>query len=193
MIAFLSGTIKYIADDYIILEVNNVGYRVFLSPLAFSSLAKVGDKAEFFIHTHVREDVFNLYGFATFAELDFFETIIGVAGVGPKAGLGVLSAASVPEIKQAIASEDTSLFTRVPGVGKKTAERIILELKGKVEATPSQKRAHQDRDHNFEDALSGLVKLGVQARDAERLLGETPADIKTAGDKIKWVLRNLGR
>ncbi len=193
MIAYLSGKIKYIADDYIILNVNNVGYRIHLTPVAFSKVPEAGEDAEFFIHTYVREDAINLYGFRTFEELDFFKTIIAVAGIGPKAGLGVLSAAGVEEIKKAIAEEDTSLFTRVPGVGKKTAERIILELKSKVDVVAGKKKRRMGGE-DYEDAIAALVKLGVSTREAEQALAEVPKEVASqgSGEQVRWVLKNIG-
>lgn len=194
MISFLSGKIKYIAADYIILDVNNVGYRIHLTPVAFSKVLEEGENAEYFVHTYVREDTMDLYGFEIFEELDFFETIIAVAGIGPKAGLGVLSAAEVGEIKKAIVEEDLSLFTRVPGVGKRTAERIILELKSKVDVIAGEKK-RKVGGKDYEDAIAALVKLGISTREAEQALAEVPKEVASqgSGEQIRWVLKNIGK
>ncbi|MFH1671389.1 MAG: Holliday junction branch migration protein RuvA, partial [Candidatus Portnoybacteria bacterium] len=131
MIASLSGKIELKTERFVILDVNGVGYKVRCSPLVLKEIEK-GQQAKLFIHLYPRENILDLYGFLSFEELEFFELLISISGIGPKAGLSVLSIASLKDLKTSIASGQVSLLTKVSGIGKKTAERVILELKSKI-------------------------------------------------------------
>ena len=131
MIAYLKGKIIYKTLNHLVLEVNGVGYQIFVGENFLNEL-RLDTETEIYIHHVVREDASDLYGFKTREDKDLFEILLTVSGVGPKSGLGVLSLSSAGDIKEAIVRGDANLLTKVSGIGKKTAERIVLELKNKV-------------------------------------------------------------
>ena len=131
MIAYLVGTIKYKGSKSIILNVNNVGYEIFVIEPVLEKV-KLDEEKDFFVHTYVREDALSLYGFESPEEKRFFELLISISGVGPKSALQTLSIARLSEIKKAILRDDPSLLKKVSGIGTKTAERIVVELKNKL-------------------------------------------------------------
>ena len=131
MIAYLKGKILHIKSNYLILEVNDLGYQVFCNENTLLSL-KEGDEIKIYTHHQVKEDLNELYGFLTLPELELFKLVISISGVGPKSGLNVLAAATVEDITQAILSEDPELLKSVSGIGTKTAERLVIELKSKI-------------------------------------------------------------
>jgi Holliday junction DNA helicase RuvA len=135
MIAFLNGTLEFIGPEYCIIDVNGVGYKVYLPASTRDQVGRVGDRVRLYTHMNVREDVMELYGFKTGEELDFFRTLITVSGIGPKVGLKILSSISVEDFKAAILSENMANLTKIPGIGKKTAQRLIFELKDKLGTT----------------------------------------------------------
>lgn len=188
MLAYLKGKIKH-KSEYLIIEVNNLGYKVFV-PTNILAKAKVDQDIELFAHQHVKEDTLELYGFAEYHIMRFFEELISISGVGPKTGLAVLAQFKIEEIKKSIANNDTSLLTKVSGIGKKTAERLILELKNKIDILPDKNyQAAQEVD---EDAADALVSLGYTKQEALKAL--TNLDKKLSiEDKIKQALKNLGK
>lgn len=189
MIAKISGKIDYIDDGYVVVDVGGVGYKIFASS---HTLGKIAGEAEveLFIHTHIREDIFALYGFATREELKMFELLISVSGVGPKAGLGILAIADPKTIRTAVLNEDASILTRVSGIGKKTAERVILELQNKVVDLPESERKDAMAGN---DALDALVVMGYSTSEAREALKNIPKNITDVGERVKAALRNLGR
>ncbi|KKR19990.1 MAG: Holliday junction ATP-dependent DNA helicase RuvA [Candidatus Moranbacteria bacterium GW2011_GWA2_39_41] len=189
MIAKIKGTIEYRKDKFVVVDVSGVGYKVHLTTYALGKIAGV-EKVVFFIHTSVREDALDLYGFLTLEELDMFELLISISGIGPKAGLGILSIATPQTIKTAILNEDSSILTKVSGVGKKTAERVILELRNKVADMPESEKEDAVSDS---DAIEALVSMGysvTEARDALKLVAKDVTDI---GQRIGLALRSLGK
>ena len=191
MIALLRGKIELKTEKFIILDVGGVGYRIFCSSQTLKELAKKtpDKKIKLFIHLHTREGILDLYGFLTREELEFFEQLISVAGIGPKVGLSVMALASVKTLKQAIASGQKSLLTKVSGIGSKTAERIILELKNKVVALVSEvKQLSSDSD-----AIDALVSLGYTAGQAREALEKVPSKVKGIGKRVKEALKILGK
>jgi Holliday junction DNA helicase RuvA len=189
MIAQIEGTISYMKEGYVVLLVGGVGYKVFVSAYTLGKLAGQG-MATLHTYMYVREDTLALYGFLTQEELDMFELLISVSGVGPKAALGILSIADPTMIRTAILNHDASILTKVSGVGKKTAERVILDLENKVAAVPVQ---HQAGVMMESDALDALLAMGYAVTEAREALKAVPADVKDVGEKVKWVLRNLGK
>ena len=131
MIAYLNGTIINKGKGFAIIRVSDVGYKVFLNPTMLAEIV-VGQELELYTHQYVREDSLDLFGFSSVSELELFELLISVSGVGPKSALGVLSVAGPEDIKNSIMRGDSHLLTKVSGIGKKTAERIVLELREKV-------------------------------------------------------------
>ncbi|MBU2028484.1 Holliday junction branch migration protein RuvA [Patescibacteria group bacterium] len=189
MLAKIKGKIEYIKSGYAVIGVGGLGYKVFSTPYILGKIAGQ-EEAEFFLHTHVREDVLALYGFLAQEELDMFELLISISGIGPKAGLGILCIASPKTIKTAILNEDSSILTKVSGIGKKTAERVILELKNKVADISIGDKEEAVVDSDAIEALSGMGYSVTEARD---ILKSAPKDIKDVGERIKWALRNLGK
>ena len=162
---------------------------MFLTVYTFGKIAGKKDVV-FFIHTHVREDAIDLYGFLTLEELEMFELLISIAGVGPKSGLGILTVADPKTIKTAILNEDSSILTKVSGVGRKTAERIILELKNKIGDLSEGDKAKAIGDS---DAIEALVSMGYSVSEAREALKHIPVEVKDIGQRIKMALKNLGR
>lgn len=180
MIAHLRGTLLEKHPNQVVIEANGVGYDVAIPISTYSALAGTGEEARLRIHTHVREDAILLYGFATEAEKQLFERLISVSGIGPKLAIAVLSGLPVAELTAAIQGGDVAQMVRIPGVGKKTAERIILELREKLPAMATGAAAAGARPAFSaldQDVLSALVNLGCSAASAEAAVREA----KTSG------------
>lgn len=175
--------------NYVVVDVGGVGYKVFTTNYTMGKLAGSGD-VDFFIHTHVREDTLALYGFVTLGELEMFEHLISVSGIGPKAAMGILSIADADTVRAAIHNEDPSILTRVSGVGKKTAERVILELKNKVIAVTGAEAEKATADG---EALEALTALGYSVSEARDALKSVPKDVSDVGERIKKAMKNLGK
>lgn len=193
MIAKLTGKIDYLKDNYAVVDVNGVGYKVYLSVYTFGKVAGMSNLPggiEIYIHTYVREDQLSLYGFLSPEELEMFELLISITGIGPKAGMGILSIATPKTIKTAILNEDPSILTKVSGIGKKTAERVILELKNKVADISVGEKEEAVIDS---DAIEALVTMGYTVSDARDALKMVSTEIKDVGQRIKEALKNLGR
>ena len=191
MIAYLKGKIIFKNENFIILLSGGVGYKVFM----LSCQNKTDDEAEFFTYLNVREDALTLYGFTNYQELELFEHLISISGIGPKAGLGILSLADPETIKVAIAKGDSSILTRVSGIGKKTAERVVLELRNKFSSLQSdevlQEKSKEINDHA--DVIEALVGLGYSSSEAKKALVNVSAEIKDVSERIKMALKELGK
>lgn len=189
MIGKIRGKIEAVKENYVIVDVHDVGYKINMNGY---SLAKIAGKetVEIFIHTHVREDALALFGFLSEEELEMFELLISISGIGPKVALGILSIASPKTIKTAIVNEDPSILTKVSGIGKKTAGRVILELKNKV-GTISQ----DDKDETTDDsnAIEALMTMGYSPLEAREALKAVSADVKDVGKRVGMALRSLGK
>lgn len=176
MIALVRGMIVYKAIDHVIIDVGGIGYRLFIPLSTFYVLPDSGE-ISLFTHTHVREDALLLYGFRTGDERDMFVILIGISGVGPKLAVNILSHIPVNELKTAIAGGDIKRLSALPGIGKKTAERLILELKDKVVSTGGVPLAMAMKTGDtlpskevFADVLSALVNLGYKENHARKVL-----------------------
>ncbi|MGE5893113.1 MAG: Holliday junction branch migration protein RuvA [bacterium] len=156
MIGSLRGKILSKKPDGAIIETNGVGYHVYLSLNTLASLPSEGSTVFLTIHTHVRDDAILLYGFLSEEEKKIFTTLLGVSGIGPKLALNILSGLPVEGFLEAIETENTAVLSKIPGVGKKTANRLILELREKLPASPGRK------DPVYEDVLSALINLGYK-------------------------------
>ena len=189
MIAKLKGTIDFLRDGYAVVDVNGVGYKVFMTMHTFGKISGM-DKVEFHIHTHVREEIFALYGFLELEELEMFELLITISGIGPKAAMGILSIADPKTVQTAILNEDPSILTRVSGVGKKTAERVILELKNKITNISVSERAQVVSDS---DALEALVAMGYSVSESREALKLISENVKDVGERVKMALKGLGK
>lgn len=189
MIAQVQGTVAYMKDNFAVIMVGGVGYKVFVSPYTLGNIAG-GGIITLYTHTYVREDSLSLYGFLTPEELEMFELLISVSGIGPKAGLGILSISDPNTLRAAIINHDSSILTRVSGVGKKTAERVILDLENKVGTISEIHRTGVTLDTDAIDALTAMGYAIAEAREALKL---APADMKDVGEKVKFALKHLGR
>jgi holliday junction DNA helicase RuvA len=169
VIAHLSGRLLRKSPQEAIVDVQGVGYRVFIPVSTFYRLGDEGAPVSLLIHTHVREDALSLFGFESQGERTLFERLIDVAGIGPKLALNILSGIEAPELVEALRSADLARLTRIPGVGKKTAERLVLELKDKLPvlggAAPAPTIAPQPVK---EDLVSALANLGYSRAEAEK-------------------------
>jgi len=191
MISYIKGKISYIGANFIEVLVNDLGYKIFVTD-NFLNKAKVGKEIEIFTHQHVREDALDLFGFDNREQLELFEKLIGVSGIGPKTALNVLSAATVEEIETAVIHDDVSVLTKVSGIGAKTAERLVLELKNKYKGktAPSAKGSNGSEDADVIDALIGL---GYAADDARTALRQIDKGLKGTDEKLKACLKLLGK
>jgi Holliday junction DNA helicase RuvA len=177
MIATLRGEITQIEDTALILEVGGVGLRVF-APAPLRTRLKVGDVAFIYTHLVVREDALTLYGFESQADRDLFNLLLGVDGVGPKVALSVLSTLTLDAVQRAIFAEEADLLSRVPGVGKKTAQKIALHLKDKLK--PSDALAHVAAMTDFDsEVLAALTALGYSVVEAQAAIQSLPKDAPT--------------
>jgi holliday junction DNA helicase RuvA len=174
MIAALTGKLKRKSSDYLIVDVAGVGYQVSLPLSTYSRLPEDGEEVTLHIHTHLREDSLSLFGFLTEAEKNMFLLLMGVSGIGPKLALAVLSSFSVPDLARAIKSSDDSRLCTIPGIGKKTAARMVLELKDKMLALSTAPFSSQGQEPtasgDVEDAISALVNLGYKKQPAEEVI-----------------------
>jgi Holliday junction DNA helicase RuvA len=171
MIAYLRGKLLTKHPNQAIVETGGVGYDVTISVPTFSDLPAIGAEVALYIHTHVREDQIALYGFLRPSEKLLFEKLITVSGIGPKLAITILSGMAADEMVGAIRGNDIARLTRIPGIGKKTAERMVLELRDKLpEALPSSAPAISSLNATEEDVLSALVNLGYQRAAAEKAL-----------------------
>ena len=177
MVGYIKGTLEEIEEQYIIVENQGIGYQIFVPGTSFSGSVPVGEEVKVYTYLHVKEDLLQLYGFPTRDELQIFKLLLGVNGIGPKAGLGILSALSADELTFAILADDVTAISRAPGIGKKTAQKLILELKDKLnlEEAFEQRLAGKAPDpavpvsgDSIHEAVQALTALGYGNADALR-------------------------
>ncbi len=195
MIARLRGTLVDKGPSRIVVDVGGVGYDVQIPLSTFYPLGEAGSQVELRVHTHVREDALALYGFATSLEHDLFERLISINGVGPKLALAVLSGIEPAELIRAVRSQDVARLTKIPGVGKKTAERIGLELKDRLPDVPEGRPGSPVEDERRSDLLSALVNLGYQRAGVEKALDKALTQVPqgTFEELLKAVLKTISR
>jgi len=197
MIAHLIGKLIYKSPDHSIVDVNGIGYKIFTPLSTYYVLPKTGESVTLHIHTRVREDELKLFGFLTEEEQTIFEKLITINKVGPKLALGILSGMSPENLLTAIMSNDAARLSSIPGVGKKTAERLTLEMKDKLSDLTFVMEHQQETEvpeGPYEDALSALVNLGYKKPQAEKSLKSAYNKIGKDGsleDLIKESLNNL--
>lgn len=183
MISYLKGKILEKGLTYIILENQGIGYKVFVTPDAL--IKSVGDEVSFYTYHKVSDDGQSLFGLPNFSSLQFFELLITVSGVGPKVALAILSAAPVESVRQAIASQDPAIFTRISGVGLKTAEKIIVELKNKVGAVGAGGSGNSE-------VFDALLALGYNQREVREVMNKVDSGVSHQ-EQIKQALKVLGK
>ncbi len=202
MIAHLSGTILHKDLKYVIVHTNGVGYKVSITE-ADMELLRINEHASLWIHTAVRDDAIDLYGFILKDSKEMFDSLLTVSGIGPKTALGVLSAAGHERIRDAVSTEEVSYLTAVSGVGKKMAEKIVLELKGKIAALSPQDgtgltgygyKGISSVTQSDIDTIEALKSLGYNHREAKEAVEklDTETRQKDTGEKIKALLKVLG-
>jgi Holliday junction DNA helicase RuvA len=191
MIAGVKGIIESIGSNWIIIDVGGISFQVFVPTSFLGDLCVVGQTVRLNTHLHVREDNLTLFGFGSTKELALFETLITVKGIGPKLGLAMLSAMDAEQLCVAIASEDSNLLTAVPGIGKKTADRIVLELKDKIGNAWTTKQDMELIQGNG-DLVSALTSLGYSVVEATRAIATLPHAQLNLEEKIKLALKYLG-
>ncbi len=196
MISRLTGTIAHIDPKYVILDVKGVGYKVFTTVDIMLKLGKEQSETTLWTYLAVRETALDLYGFSSLSELNFFELLITISGIGPKTALGILNSASVETLQTAVQTDDISHLTKISGIGKKVAEKIVMELKDKVdkfthseESKIAMRAAHKTEN----DALEALKSLGYSQIEARDALKEIPKEITKTNEKIKEALKILGK
>lgn len=192
MIGKLTGTLLEKNPPQILLDCHGVGYEVDVPMSTFYLLPASGEKVSLLTHFVVREDAQILYGFATAAERDAFRQLIRISGVGPRTALSVLSGLSVNDLAQAVSTQETGRIVKVPGIGKKTAERLLLELKGKLGVDLGLPAGGVARSDAQADIQQALMALGYNEKDAAAALKALPADVGVA-DGIKLALKSLAK
>lgn len=196
MIGYLSGKIKFLSESDCILDVNGVGYKISIDAATRQDL-KIGESAEFFIHTAVREDAINLFGFKDQSTFELFENLLTVNGVGAKSALGILSKISAADFSAAVSRQDLNALTKLPGVGKKSAQRILLELKDKIKPFAENSDAGEFQPSEnfssaFDEATEALSALGYTSAEISAVFKKAPKNSSTE-QLIKFALKELNR
>lgn len=178
MFAYLKGTLVKAAPDHVIVEVNGIGYRVYIPLSSYKPFSETGSEVKILTYLRVREDEQSLYGFATEEERGLFQLLLGVSKVGPKVALAVLGGISVSAFKQAVAFGDADLLSTIHGIGKKSAERLIVELKDKITLIPQLRKiaekAHlAEGDEKISDVMGALISLGYKQARIQKALSRT--------------------
>ncbi len=191
MISQLTGKITYEGENYTIIDVSGVGYKVFMSNDTIKESSKTGTSNETTIWTYlaVRENSMDLYGFLTKEDLDFFELLISISGIGPKTALGILNVATTETLISAVSTGDTSYLTKVSGIGAKNAQKIVLELKNKVakmEQTPTGIREEID-------VIEALKSLGYSARESSDVLKKIDKEVTGTSNRVREALKILSK
>lgn len=194
MIHYLNGTCEESGKDYIVLDNNGIGYKVFVSNSTLSKLGSAKQSVKIYTYFHVREDIMALYGFMTKEELSMFELLISVSGIGPKAGLAILSVLPPAKLCLSIIGEDIKSLTAVSGIGSKTANRIILELKDKIDTGEIMKAISDEKyedDDSVREAINALISLGYTIGEASQAVRKIDIDGKDTEKIIKAALKTL--
>jgi len=188
MFGHIAGKIFSLKGTKAVVKAGGIGFTIHSTPSYLGKL-KTGIEAGFWTYTAVRENSIELYGFEAEEELRVFELLITVSGVGPKSGLAILSVAGVKSIEEAVVTGDTSSLTKISGIGRKTAEKIVLELNGKLVTT----RKGEARTSEDIDVFDALKSLGYRERDIQETIKNLPKSLAGANEKIKYALKNLGK
>ena len=192
MISSIEGKILLKSEKYAIVETNGIGFRVNCSEKTLSKIPQQGASVKLFTYLSVKETSWDLFGFLTFEELEFFELLITIPGIGPKTASNILSVASVEDLQEAIVLGDETILSRVSGIGKKVAQKIVIELKSKV------KKLAKGAGDKFKVAdeieiIDALVSLGYKVYEAREAIKQVPESIKGVENRVKETLKRLGR
>lgn len=193
MYAFIKGKLEYTSKDFVVVDAHGVGYRIFTNLKSIESIGAVGSEVKLYTYLQVRDDALTLYGFYSREELDFFQLLISVNGVGPKAALSLLTVLSVSELSLAIATGDHKVLTKAPGIGVKTAQRVVLELKDKVmkqeiAAVEDVKIAGSSSDSVISEVVSALTALGYGQQEAAKMVSSVYNEGMTVEEVLKRAL-----
>ena len=199
MIAYIKGKLETKSSTYVVVDVNGIGYKIFMSGTAISEMAETGEEVKIHTHYYVREDNISLYGFNTQEELKMFELLLSVSGVGAKSAIAMLSAIKPSSFALAVISNDIKALTKIPGVGPKSAQRIILELKDKLKTEQAITESENieiktmiESNTNIDEAISALQVLGYNRREIEKAFERMPNKDLSVEDLIKQALKILG-
>ncbi len=192
MIHRLTGQIAHIDPKYLVLDVNGIGYKIHATVDILSKYEISNSPITIWTYLAVRENSLDLYGFTSIHELNIFELLLTVSGIGPKTALGVMNSASVEAIETAVQTSDTSHLTKVSGIGKKVAEKIVMELKDKIEKV-SHSVESKNAMKNDSDVIEALKSLGYNQNEAREAVKEIPKTITKTNEKIKEALKILSK
>ncbi|WP_058485043.1 Holliday junction branch migration protein RuvA [Defluviitalea phaphyphila] len=195
MISYVKGRLEYIGESYIIIEVNGIGYKINIPSSTIEKLPSLRSELKMFTYFYVKEDEMSLYGFLSREELTMFERLISVSGIGPKVAVGILSTISPQDLCLAVITEDIKTLSTAPGVGKKTAQRMILELKDKIDTVETLQSSVDDsrlRENNVsQEAISALIALGYSRIDGTKAVQAVFEEGMTVEEVIKAALNKL--
>ena len=199
MFAYIKGILEIKANNYVVIDVSGIGYKIFMSASNIDKIGETEDKVKVFTYYYVREDIVNLYGFLTDEELRMFELLINVSGIGAKSAITMLSEITPTDFALSVISNDVTKLTKIQGIGAKTAQRIILELKDKLKTEQSiskQDTKIQEKiseETNYEEAISALQILGYNKREIEKALEKLELQGLSIEDIIRKALNILGK
>lgn len=200
MYAYFKGKLAYVGEDSIILDVHDVGYRILLSPASMAFLPQIGEEVQLYTYTSVREDAIWLYGFLNHEDLEIFKKCITVSGIGPKGGMSILSVMDADALRFAIISGDAKAIAKAPGIGAKTAQRLILELKDKISLEDTLVKRETEgvratvgaHNEDIKEAIEALVALGYASSDAVRAVNAVANAAELDVESIlKAALKNM--
>ena len=200
MFAYISGKLVYKMEGYVIVDVNGIGYKIFMSQTSIDKLENINENVKIHTYLKVREDDMSLFGFITAEELSMFELLISVSGVGAKTALSMLAAIEPSKFALAVITNDIKTLTKIPGIGAKSAARIVLELKDKLKTETAINENKElelvkkaEKDEKLEDAISALQVLGYTRKDIEKTFDKIEVSNLSVEDLIKRGLQLLGR
>ena len=200
MFAYIKGTLENKSNTYVVIDVNGIGYKIFMSLKAIEELEEIGEQVKVYTHYYVREDNISLYGFLTNEELRMFELLLSVSGIGAKSAIAMLSEIAPSAFALAVITNDISKLVKIPGIGNKTAARIVLELKDKLKTEQAVAENKDEKitsaieeDNKTSEAISALQVLGYTKREIEKALGEIDIDNLMLEDVIRKALGMLGK
>lgn len=199
MLAYIKGTLEMKFENYVVIDVGGLGYKVFMSENAIEEIGDIGTAIKVHTHYHVREDDISIYGFKTNEELKMFELLLGVSGIGAKSAINMLSNITPSSFALAVITNDTSKLVKIPGVGAKSAARIVLELKDKLKTVQAVKLESKEveeaiiDDNKVSEAISALQVLGYNRKEIDKVLEKLDKNNLSLEDIIKKALSILGR
>lgn len=198
MLAYIKGSLEMKFDNYVVIDVGGLGYKVFMSEKAIEDIGNIGDIVKVHTHYHVREDDISIYGFRNNDELKMFELLLGVSGIGAKSAINMLSNITPSSFALAVITNDTSKLVKIPGIGAKSAARIVLELKDKLKTVEATKPHNEEikaaiiDDNKLTEAISALQVLGYNRKEIEKVLEKIDTDTLSLEDIIRKGLTMLG-